>query len=144
MWTCVKCHQSVEDQYSVCPHCGAARSAGRFSRGVQPGQTPKAQYLPDYAPIRAGRGFMFIGTLLAFLIPAVIVLLAAISRKRWVAEIYRFLYPEELGVALSNFKSNLLYWIMAAAAALAGMLPGLWTVGIGKILRRLGKLEDRL
>lgn len=144
MWTCVKCHQNVEEQYSVCPHCGAARSAGRFSRGIQPRQTPGAQYMPDHAPVRAGRGFMAFGTLLALLVPSAVVLLAIISRKHWVAGIYQFLYPEELGAELSNFKANLLYWFIAAAAVLAGILPGIWTIGMGKILRRLSRMEDKL
>ena len=144
MWTCIKCRQSVEDQYAVCPHCGAARSAGRFSRGIQPGQTPRAQYTPDYAPVRAGHGFMAFGTLLTLLIPAAVILLAVISRKHWVAQIYRCLYPDALGAELSHFKSNLIYWLLAAAAALTGTLPGLFTLGIGKVLRRLGRIEDRL
>ena len=144
MWTCVKCHQSVDDQYTACPHCGAARSAGRFSRGVQPRQTPMAQYTPDRSPIRAGRGYMVFGSLLTVLIPAALLLLAMIFRKSLLPDIYRYLYPEEVGIELSNFKSNLLYWILAGAAALTGTLPGLWTVGIGKALRRLARLEERL
>ena len=140
MWTCVKCRQSVDDQYAGCPHCGAARSAGRFSRGVQPGQTPKADYSPEYARVRAGRGFLILGALLMLLIPAAVILIAVIGRKQWISDIYRFLYPSELGVETNSFKANLLYWLIAAVASLAGTLPGAWTIGIGKILRKLGRM----
>lgn len=144
MWTCVKCHQDVEDQYAVCPHCGASRSAGRFSRGVQPRQIPRAQYVPEAGPVRAGSGFILFGALLTLLIPAAVLLLAVISRKSLIPDIYHFLYPEEPGAEIGNFTANLLYWLLAAACALAGALPGLWTVGIGKILRRLRKIENKI
>ena len=33
MWTCIKCNAVNEDTYTICPKCGAARSAGRFCSG---------------------------------------------------------------------------------------------------------------
>ena len=33
MWTCIKCNAVNEDTYTICPKCGAARSAGRFGSG---------------------------------------------------------------------------------------------------------------
>ena len=30
MWTCIKCNAVNEDIYTICPKCGASRSAGRF------------------------------------------------------------------------------------------------------------------
>lgn len=140
MWTCIKCQQPVDDQLTVCPHCGAPRSAGRFSKGIQPGQTPMAQYTPDYSHIRAGRGFMAFGALLTLLIPAVVLLLAIVTRKNWTGQIYQLMHPE----ALDDTKASIIYWICAAAGMLLATLPGLGMVGLGKTLRRLGRIEDRL
>lgn len=144
MWTCVKCKQAVDDRLAVCPHCGASRSAGRFSREVQPQQLPQAQYALDFAHVRAGRGFMIFGTALAVLLPAVLLTAAALCRQSWVASLSRALYPDALASAPDGAKANALYWLIAVSAALLSSLPGLWTVGLGRILRRLGRMEELL
>ncbi len=144
MWTCIKCRQTVDDQYAVCPHCGAARSAGRFSRGIQPGQTPRAQYLPEGAPVRAGRGYILFGMLLTLLIPALILFLSIVCRKYLQDELSLILHPNVLNIAVDNWKIKLVYWLCAAACILLSALPGLWTIGIGTALRRLGRIEEKL
>lgn len=144
MWTCVKCHQSVDDRLAVCPHCGAARSAGRFSKEIQPQQIPQAQYTPDFDHVRAGRGFMLFGAVLAVLLPAVVVFAAVLCRNGWLAELYHLLYPDAAMAELGDLKTNLLYWALAVAAALLASLPGLWTAGLGKALRRLNRMEELL
>lgn len=144
MWTCVRCKQSVDDQLAVCPHCGAARSAGRFSKDIQPKQIPQAQYTPDFAHVRAGRGYTVFGTLLAVLLPAVVLLAAILCRNGWIGALYHLLNPEATMAELNDGKANLLYWALTAAAILLASLPGLWTVGLGKALRRLNRMEELL
>ena len=45
---------------------------------------------------------------------------------------------------LGDVRTNILYWALAVAAALLSSLPGLWTVGLGKALRRLNRMEELL
>ena len=144
MWTCVRCKQSVDDRLAVCPHCGAARSAGRFSKEIQPQQTPQAQYTPDFAHVRSGRGLMVFGAILTVVLPAVALTVAVLCRKGWIGELYRLLNPEALAAGPIDIKTNLLYWVLTAAAALLSSLPGVWTLGLGKALRRLGRMEELL
>ena len=144
MWTCVRCKQNVDDRLSVCPHCGAARSAGRFRKDIQPQQIPQAQYTPDFDHVRAGRGFMVWGTLLSILLPAITLLAAALCRGGWIGNLYMLLNPDAIAAESGDLKTNLLYWALAAAAALLASLPGLWTIGLGKALRRLNRMEELL
>ena len=144
MWTCVRCKQTVDDRLAVCPHCGAARSAGRFSKEIQPQQTPQAQYAPDFGHVRAGRGFMIFGAILAVLLPAVAILAAILCRNGWIGELYRLMNPDAAIAELSDGKTNLLYWALTIAAALLSSLPGIWTMGLGKALRRLHRMEELL
>ena len=145
MWTCVKCRQSVDDQYAVCPYCGAARSAGRFSRGVQPGQTPKAQYMPEPAPVRAGRGFIILGTVLALALTILWIVLAVTQHGVWADQLDGFLRPARAASETPSFLVRyVLYGALAVIGALIAALPGLWTVGLGKALRRLAKIEAGL
>ena len=145
MWICVKCRQQVDDQIAVCPHCGAARSAGRFSRGVQPGQTPKAQYTPDPAPVHAGRGFIAYGSILALLLAALWIALACSQHTTWADSLYSLIGGAGArGKSPSFMVGYLLYGLLTAIGAMLAALPGLFTVALGKILRKLGKIEDRL
>lgn len=144
MWTCVKCGQTVDDSQTVCPHCGASRSAGRFSRGIQARQTPRAQYVPEAAPVKAGRGFLILGSLLALLLPTLTIALAVILRHDLTGQIYHALHPDELTIVNSDTAANVLYWALAAGAALLSALPGIGTAGIGKMLRRLARIEQNL
>ena len=144
MWTCVKCHQNVNDHLAVCPHCGAARSAGRFSKEIQPQQTPQALYTPDFEHVRAGRGFMLFGAFLAVLLPSVVILAALLCKNSWIGSLYSLLTPEAVMAELGDVRTNILYWALAVAAALLSSLPGLWTVGLGKALRRLNRMEELL
>ena len=145
MWICVKCRESVEDQYTVCPHCGAARSAGRFSREVQPRQTPKAQYVPEQAPSRSGRGFIALGSILAALLFFAFLAAAVFRHAQWADALFLFLRP---AAAESETPGVLIGYVLYGALSLLGAflaaLPGLWTVGLGKMLRKLGKIEKRL
>lgn len=144
MWTCVKCNHAVDDRLAVCPHCGASRSAGRFSREIQPRQTPQAQYIPDFAHVRAGKGFMLFGTALAVLLPIVILATAVLCRRGWIGGLYQALNPDALTAEAPDTKANVLYWLLSACAAALSSLPGLWTVGLGRMLRRLGRMEELL
>lgn len=145
MWTCVKCKQNVDDRLTACPYCGASRSAGRFSKEIQPQQTPQAQYTPDFEHVRAGRGFMVLGAVLAVALPVVWVILAVLRHSVWAEELCALLNPARVkGEALPFAVSYLLYGVLTLVIGLAAALPGLWTVGLGKLLRRLNRMEELL
>ena len=92
MWSCNKCHAVNEDLYTICPKCGASRSAGRFGSAAQPivrnaaapapenkppqpKSTPEvaapsvAYYEPDLSKIHAGRSVRILGRILIILLP---------------------------------------------------------------------------
>jgi len=144
MWTCVKCKQPVDDQYTVCPHCGASRSAGRFSRGIRPQQTPQAQYTPDFSHVKAGKGFMLLGICLIILLPALTIMAAVIFHDSWILPLSKALHPNDLGFDLTDFKTNVLYVAFTAGAVLLSALPGVHTLFLGKLLRRLNRMEELL
>ena len=103
MWTCIKCNAVNEDTYTICPKCGAARSAGRFGSGnaaparnaaaytapvqqrVMPSGepavpahanvvAPQTAYYADFSHVRAGRGFMLLGRVLAIVMAVSLIL----------------------------------------------------------------------
>lgn len=165
MWNCIKCNTIVEDGYTTCPHCGAPKSAGRFGNTAPvrpaaaytmpaqnaPQSAPRpapaevaAQplYMPDFSHVHAGRGLMFAGSLLAILLPLLVLLLA----WRQYDAISSFLLPLFFAdaAALSNWVRYPVYIVLALLAALVSALPGLWTQSLGKALRRLARMEELL
>ena len=149
MWNCIRCGKAIDDQYHVCPYCGAARSAGRFSgntakpRPAEPA-TPQAQYVPDFRHVRAGRGFIALGSVLAVLLPALAILLAAVRRLDWADALHALLSPAREAGAGVPALIWALYALLSLAAALVCALPGLWTIGLGKALRKLSRMEELL
>lgn len=157
-----------DDQYTTCQHCGAARSAGRFGSTQpprnsaayaaapqavpaavhvepSPQQVPQTQYVPDFSHVRAGKGFMALGAVLAALLFAFVAALAVLRHAEWSRALYDLLAPAHEADANVPFAvSYLLYGLLALLAALLAALPGLWTLGIGKALRRLNRMEELL
>ena len=165
MWTCIKCSQQNEDQYTVCPHCGASRSVGRFgtpqtprnaaaySAPVQnnipvppaPQQAPQVQYVADFSHVRAGKGYMVFGALLSLLSAAFVIVLAVLRHADWADALDALLRPARAeGEKIPFLVNYLLYALLALLAALTAALPGLWTLGLGKLLRRLNRMEELL
>ncbi|MBQ7454904.1 MAG: hypothetical protein IJS53_00555 [Clostridia bacterium] len=158
MWKCIRCGKAIDDQYNVCPFCGAARSAGRFgTTAAQPRpaafasnekpaepSAPQTQYVPDFRHVRAGRGFIILGTALALLLPALVILFAVLRRLDWADALHAFLYPAREAGAGVDALTWILYGVLSLAAALVAALPGLWTAGLGKALRRLNRMEELL
>lgn len=171
MWTCIKCNAVNEDTYTICPKCGAARSAGRFGSGnaaparnaaaytapvqqrVMPSGepavpahanvvAPQAGYYADFSHVRAGRGFMLLGRVLAIVMAALTLLLAWRQYDAVSAAVLGLIF-DDLD-ALSAFVKLLIYIPLALAAAAIAALPGLWTLGLGKVLRRLNRMEELL
>ena len=147
MWTCIKCNAVNEDTYTICPKCGAARSAGRFGSGnaaparnaaaytapvqqrVMPSGEPAAPahanavapqtaYYADFSHVRAGRGFMLLGRVLA-IVMAVLTLLLAWRQYDAVSAAVLGLIFDDLA-ALSAFVKLLIYIPLALAAAAIG------------------------
>lgn len=165
MWTCIKCGQANEDQVTVCTACGASRSAGRFGSGqapknaaaysamphqnapspASPHPAPQTQYVPDFSHVRAGKGFMVVGTLLALVLPVLVILFSILMHESWTDALDGFLHAARAeGETPSFWVSYLLYGFLAIVAALFAALPGLWTLGLGKMLRRLSRMEELL
>ena len=142
MWTCTKCGFSNADNNTVCDQCGARRSAGRFSRSIQPKQTPRAQYVPDFSHVRSGKAFIITGMTCAFIFPAVIIVLSLLCRDKITASIEKLLFSDISVTKADEIKLNILYWIVSVCIAAASSLPGLCTAGIGKLLRRLNRIEE--
>jgi len=175
MWNCNKCGNTNDDQYTICPRCGAAKGAGRFGTQqsgvknaaayptaprqnaqpsgqpavrpegvVQPQQLPQAQYVPDFAHVKAGKGFMLLGVLLALLLPLTLIALAALRHGDWAAALNGLILPEKAAEAPAFWIKYPLYILLTLLAALLSSLPGLWTLGLGKALRRLNRMEELL
>ena len=160
MWTCIKCNAVNEDTYTICPKCGAARSAGRFGSGnaaparnaaaytapvqqrVMPSGAPQTAYYADFSHVRAGRGFMLLGRVLAIVMAALTLLLAWRQYDAVSAAVLGLIFDDL--AALSAFVKLLIYIPLALAAAAIAALPGLWTLGLGKALRRLNRMEELL
>ena len=168
MWTCIKCGHTNDDQHTTCQHCGAVRSAGRFGSAQPPRnsaayavsqqashaavhveptpqQMPQAQYVPDFTHVRAGKGFMALGAVLAILLAVLTVGLAVLRHDDWARALRDLLLPAQAQNAEIPFVINyLLYGLLTLLAALLAALPGLWTLGLGKMLRRLNRMEELL
>lgn len=173
MWTCNKCNTVHEDLYSSCPKCGASRSAGRFAsappakpaayaappaepRIMQrpaaqepapaavpvPRPAPQATYIPNLDKVHAGGGMRFVGVVLAILLPVITGVIAYFK--------YDQLCPLLCGLFFEHPESEIpallagIYIVFALVAALLTALPGLWTLAIGKMLRRFARMEELL
>lgn len=170
MWTCSKCHAVSEDLYTICPKCGASRSAGRFGSSAQPAvrsvcapapedkqmppknspeisaQTPAAPaayYEPDLSKVQAGRGVRISGRILIVLLPLITLAYFAAQYNRSLFASVRLAFFSD-AEKLPAFVPIIPYILIAFAAALISALPGVWTLSIGKILKRLARMEELL
>ena len=170
MWICNRCQAENRDSLSACEACGALRSAGRFGSAPVMGDTartprvtaarepvvrPAAQAAPaaptvpaarrSYAPPPPeppARGPLrvfakLVGGLLLILLPLLCAALCVQNQAALREALLPLLLPAETDEAIRT----LCFWVMAAAAILVSMLPGLWTIllaGPGK-KRRGGK-----
>ena len=165
MWTCTKCNTVNEDLYTICPKCGASRSAGRFgsssqpqvkSTAVQPAAAakpaeqpakpvpaaPPAYYTPDLSKVHAGRCVRLLGRILAVLLPLVCIMYFIAQYESLHAKLISSFLPAS--ITPPSFVTLVLYIIIAAAAALLSALPGVWTLSLGKALHRLARMEELL
>ena len=147
MWQCIKCGQNNDDRVNICPHCGAARSVGRFAstQGIQtaPASSASAPYTPDLEHAKDGKLFRLIGLILAILLPMIVLVLVIVKHDAFLSGLYEWL----LGIDAADsvpFWCHALYVILSIAAMLIASLPGLWTFGFGKALRRLNRMEELL
>lgn len=176
MWICIKCSAQNEDQYTVCPQCGASRSAGRFGAAAAaprnaaayaaplrqnaqpsgqpavaaeriaplPQQMPQAQYVSDFSHVHSGRGYMILGTLLSILLPLTVLLFAVLSYFHYAGTSVLALLLFSEATNASSTIYTLIYGFITLVLALLSALPGLWTLAIGKALRRLARMEELL
>lgn len=161
MWTCIKCGANNEDHLTSCPACGASRSAGRFSSApvvrnaaaysapvratpapAVPAQTPQVQYIPDFKHIRAGRGFMALGVILTLMLATLTICFAVFRYDVFAPWLLGLFFTD--AAAVSKVITLLVYVPVAALAVLLAVLPGLWTLAVGKALRRLARMEELL
>lgn len=171
MWTCIKCNAVNEDLYTICPKCGASRSAGRFGSAAPvktvpypqpaeqkpqpvekkpapvPQSPPVQEYIPQPDKVRAGGGVRFFGRLLMILLPLVTIAAAVLLFNTYLPQISVYL---NLGTNLTDPNSSIswiavaVYILLSLCAVLLSMLPGLWTLAIGKLLLRFARMEELL
>lgn len=166
MWTCIKCNAVNEDLYTICPKCGASRSAGRFGSATPvktmpypqaaeqkaapaeqkaapvPQLPPPQEYIPQPDKVRAGGGVRFFGRLLMFILPLLTAFLAYLKADTYMVQLTILLY----GSATAENKILLIaiYAVFALGAVLLSILPGLWTLAIGKLMLRFARMEELL
>ena len=147
MWQCIKCGQSNDDLVNICPHCGAARSVGRFAstKGMQNTSVSSASalYPPDLEHAKDGKLFRFIGLILTIFLPAIVLVLAIVKHDAFLSNLYEWLLGSDAADSVP-FWCHALYVILSFTALLIATLPGLWTFGLGKALRRLHRMEELL
>ena len=170
MWICSKCSSTNDDRSITCPNCGAARSAGRFTANstfaVRDAgcSTPSRQpivsenasdaqkfcnaasqpddYYADFSNVHAGRGFMILGMIIAIL-SALLTLLLAWRQYRVISVAVLGLFFSDL-TAVADWIKLTLYIPLSLIAGVIAALPGLWTIGLGKALHRLKRMEELL
>ncbi len=170
MWICGKCNSTNDDRSITCPNCGAARSAGRFTANsassahntaacVMPQQpmipsnasdgqpsrnvfSQPADYYADFSNVHAGRGFMILGIIIAIL-SALLTLLLAWRQYRVISAAVLGLFFSDL-TAVADWIKLAIYIPLSLISAAIAALPGLWTVGLGKALHRLNRMEELL
>jgi len=136
MWTCKRCQRENDDAAAFCPQCGGPRAAGRFGQAAgrreKVFRTPKGAYrVPDTGVTerkrRRGRLHALAwlaGACLAVLLP---VWTAALAVLRY-DDVSSALLPLLLGPEAPGWLGAVLYGLMALAAVLLSLLPGLWTM----------------
>lgn len=171
MWNCIKCTAVNEDLYTICPKCGASRSAGRFGsaapvktvpypqpveqkpRPAEQKTAPVAQapvpqeYIPQPDKVRAGGGVRFFGRLLMIVLPLITLAAAVMMFNTYLPQLSSLL---KLSGHLTDPNSSIswiavvAYILIALSAVLLSILPGLWTLAIGKMLLRFARMEELL
>ena len=164
MWTCIKCTATNEDLYTICPKCGASRSAGRFgsaapaktvpypaeSKPQQPSepaprphpQPPVNEYIPQPDKVRAGGGVRFFGRLLMLLLPLLTALICYLTFDNYVVKLSVLLFGSAQTEA--SLPIIIVYALFSLGAVLLSFLPGLWTLSLGKLLLRFARMEELL
>ena len=166
MWTCIKCTAVNEDIYTICPKCGASRSAGRFgsastakapvysppieSKPAEKAPSPAATaaapaahvYIPQPDKVRAGGGMRFLGRVLAMLLPLIVAFFAYLKFNAYTLQLSILVYGSVLKPL--PIPIIVLYVLLALSAALLASLPGLWTLSVGKLLLRFARMEELL
>jgi len=172
MWTCIKCHAVNEDLYTICPKCGASRSAGRFGSVPQPTTrsaaspdkitdsasaapsltaqapasppaAPAVYYEPDLSKIKTGRFVRYLGILLTVFLPLLTILYFIAQYNRQLFVSLSLAFFQDVN-ALPSFIPVVLYIFTGLLAALLSALPGVWTLCIGRILKPLARMEELL
>lgn len=168
MWTCLKCNAVNEDLYPSCPKCGASRSAGRFSatgasrpemhisEPIQaapaqndtssdvhsPRPIPQTYAMPDLSKARDGFMVRLAGRVLMLLLPLIVVWYCIVQYSEMSSVLLRTFFKQP--DSLSAWIAVPAYVFFTVCAALLAALPGLWTLAVGKILRRLSRMEALL
>lgn len=171
MWTCIKCNTVNDDTCASCPKCGAARSVGRFGSTRQPIvrnadaysapvqqrpaptaepaagphasiNAPQTVYYADFSHVRAGRMLMLLGTVLSLAAALLTLALAWRQYDTLCAAVLGLLFSDVS--ALPAFVRVGIYCLLALFAAALSSLPGVWTLSLGKTLRRLNRMEELL
>ena len=167
MWNCIKCNAVNEDLYTICPKCGASRSAGRFgsaapvktvpypaaepkprpqnaeSKPAPTPQPPQAQeYIPQPDKVRAGGGVRFFGRLLMVFLPLLTALLAYLKMSTYQVQLSILLFDK--AISEGSILLTIVYVLFALGAVLLSFLPGLWTLSLGKLLLRFARMEELL
>ena len=167
MWNCIKCNAVNEDIYTICPKCGASRSAGRFGsaapvktvpypaaeskpRPQNPESKPAPaqpipqvqEYIPQPDKVRAGGGVRFFGRLLMVFLPLLTALLAYLKKSTYQVQLSVMLFGN--AVSESNILLIIVYVLFSLGAVLLSFLPGLWTLSLGKLLLRFARMEELL
>ncbi len=169
MWNCIKCNAVNEDLYTICPKCGASRSAGRFGSAAPvktmaypqpadnkpaepkaapvPAPPPPQEYIPQPDNVRAGGGVRFFGRLLMIVLPLFTIAAAVLLFNTYLPLLSVYL---NLGTNLTDPNSSV-SWIAVVAYALISLvctllslLPGLWTLALGKLMLRFARMEELL
>ncbi|MBR5232014.1 MAG: hypothetical protein IKW00_07190 [Clostridia bacterium] len=169
MWTCIKCNKINDDLYPICSNCSASRSAGRFGSAAparvvpyppepqgkpkteEPAPAPAPQsappapeYIPNPDGVRAGGGVRFFGRLLMLLLPLLTAAAAFLKYNSTKGAIALLLSFGNTAQNVSDIWIIAVYVLFSLGAVLLSLLPGLWTLCIGKLLHRFARMEELL
>ena len=163
MWICSRCQTANKDGYTQCVQCSAPRNARRFGAGtpvdapsVQAVSSQRRMQQPEEAsqepsprrqvvkepqnvkPVRPAGDFVrSVGLSLSFLLPLVVIALAALNHDTLMPVIVGlFLKPDPTRLALINWA---VYVFASLIAVLTAMLPGLSLYALGHIMRGVRK-----
>lgn len=105
-------------------------------------EAQQVQYVPDFSHVHAGAGFMALGAVLCALLPALVLLLAWRQHDVLSPVLLRLFFKNAADVAKALGAA--VYAALTATAMLIAALPGVFTLGLGKALRRLARMEELL